>query len=426
MQSWVSEELETADLGDERLDRRFALLLEALARRPALKFPAACKGRAEVQGAYRFVNHPRVTFERLLAPHCDATLQRCRLQPLVLVVQDTSEIDVTRPNEKMSGSGPLSDDDRLGFFLHPLFAFSGDGLPLGCVHAQLWARDPDPGGLSAAQKAQLRKQKSIEQKESFRWVRGYRQACELARACPDTQVICLSDSEGDIFECFFEALKDEPAGPGAGGVPPRKADWVIRACEDRALVRGEAQAAPAGRLFEQVAAGRVLSTLTLEVRQRPAQSGDPRRKRKQARSARKARVTVRAARVRLREPARPGGKRMADVAVNAVLVREEDPPAGEEPIEWLLLTNLPIDTLEQVLGVVAYYCRRWGIELYFKVLKSGCRVEASQLETAEAFLPYLALCLAVSWRVMYLLTLGRECPEMPCDDVLDEDEWQSV
>ena len=405
MTNWVEDELKTVDLGDERLDRRYSRVLDALGRKPAMKFTAACNGHAEVQGAYRFVNNPH-----------DATRQRCREHPVVLAVQDTSEVDVTRPNEEMTGAGPLSADGRLGFFLHPLMAFTPGGLPLGLVHVNIWARDPDEAARPAAEKQAERQRKPFEEKESVRWRDGYRAAGELADACPDTQVICISDSEGDIFECFFDALPQQQG---------RKADWIIRACEDGALVQGEAAEASVGRLFAQVAQAPVLATLCLEVRARPAQSGDG-RKRKQARSARKATMTVQAARVTLRQPARGGGKRMADVAVNAVLVREVSPPAGEAPVEWLLLTSLPIDTVDQVLLVVEYYCQIWQIEIYFKVVKSGCQVEKSQLETAEAFLPYVALCLIVAWRVQQLLMLGRECPELPSDCVLTEAEWQAV
>jgi hypothetical protein len=436
MQPWITDELQTADLGDERLEARFRLLLDSFSRKPSLSVPAACSGAAEVKGAYRFVNHPAVTPDTVLGPHHHATLRRIRQHPVVLIPQDTTELDVTRPRQQMRGAGPLNDSSRLGFYLHPSLALTPDGLPLGVVHAKIWARDPDEFAKTAQEKAAQRKKKSIDAKESVRWLEGYRHGCSVAAACPDTQIICLSDSEGDIFECFFAAepgpdqpafAEPEPREPAAAGPAPpqRKADWIIRACEDRALVQGRAEQAPVGRLFAQVASTAVLTTLTLQVRARPAQSGDG-RKRKQARSAREATVTVQAARVTLRQPARPGGKKMADVAVNAVLVREVEPPAGEEPIEWLLLSSLPIGTLDEVVRVVEYYCRRWQIEIYFKVLKSGCQVESSQLEDAGAFLPYAALYLIVAWRVLYLLMLGRECPELPCDLVLEEAEWQSV
>jgi Transposase Tn5 dimerisation domain/Transposase DNA-binding len=422
MQSWIEEELRTADLKDKRLDRRFKCVLDRLSQKPSLKFNAACRGSAEVKGAYSFVNNKHVTAQAVLAPHHDATLQRIRSFPVVILSQDTSEADLTRPKERIRGGGPLNDADRIGFHFHNLLAVTPERLPLGTVASTIWARDPEEFAQSAAEKAAQRKQKPIEEKESFRWLAGYRTGCAVATACPQTQIIVASDSESDIYECIVAG--QQPAAEGQ-----RKADWIIRACQDRAVVLGQADKADAASavraaLFAQVAARPVLHRLTLEVSKRAPKSHD-KRKRKQPRSARKAVVTVQAASLTLRGPDRPGGKQ-ADVAVNAVLLREENPPAGEPAIEWLLLTNLPIDTVERVLLVVEYYCCRWQIEIYFRVLKSGCRVESSQLETAEAFQPYLALCMIVAWRVMYLMMLGRECPELPADVVLEKDEWQAV
>jgi len=114
------------------------------------------------------------------------------------------------------------------------------------------------------------------------------------------------------------------------------------------------------------------------------------------------------------------------VWVNVVLVREEDPPMGEEAVEWLLLTSLPIDTLAAVLLVIEYYSCRWVIEIYFRVLKSGCQVEKLQLESEERFKPCLAVYLIVAWRVLFLLMMGRKCPDMPCDAVLSVEEWKAV
>lgn len=422
MSSWTEEELHTAHFNDKRLDRRFRLLVARLSGQPALKFNAACRGRAEVKAAYRFVNNPAVSAAQVLAPHRDATLQRIASCPVVLLSEDTSEVDLTRPTERIEGGGPLNDPNRIGFYVHNLLALTPERLPLGTLYCQIWARDPELFAVPAADKAAQRKQKPIEDKESYRWLEGYRQACATAIACPQTQVVIVSDSESDIYECLSEGQQPVAAGQ-------RKADWIIRACQDRAVIVEPTDAvdkpqAEQALLFAQVAATPVVRQLTIEVSQRQPQSYDQ-RKRKQRRSARKAVVTVQATTVTLRGPKRPGGK-LGDVSCNAVLLREVNPPTGEPAIEWLLLTNLPIDTAERVLRVVEYYCCRWQIEIYYRVLKSGCRVESSQLETAAAFQAYLALCMIVAWRVMYLLMLGRECPELPADAVLESDEWQSV
>jgi hypothetical protein len=416
MPSWIEEELRTANLGDKRLNARFKLLMDRMSHKPSLKFPAACRGRAEVEAAYRFVDSPRVTVARLLAPHRQATIGRIAQHRVVILAQDTTENDLSRRRERMAGAGPLNDPTRLGLLVHPLFAVTPERLPLGLVDVVIWARDPAAVARPAQEKDAGRHKKPIEEKESFCWLRGYRQACAVAQDCPETKIICISDSDGDIFECYFEA---EVAQTG------RKADWIVRASDDRALLPTAEGEAPVGKLFAQVASRPVLTKLELEASYRAAKSHDG-RKRKKERRARTATVSVQAAHVKLKQPRRRDGKELVDVEVNAILVREENPPQGEEPIEWLLLTGLPIQDLPQVLAVVEYYCCRWQIEVYFRILKSGCKVEASQLETAHGYEAYLMLCLIVAWRVMYLLMLGRVCPELPCDSVLETDEWRAV
>jgi hypothetical protein len=423
LQRWLGAEMRTLDLGDKRLNNRCRLILHRMCRHPNFKFNSACDGDSEMDGAYRFVHNHFVSEQGILAPHFAATQQRIEQFPVVLLVNDTTENDLTRRKERMEGAGPLDDTNRWGLFVHPLMAFTPDSIPLGLVDVFIWARDPASLDRSAEEKANLRKITPIEEKESIRWINSYKQACQVAAACPDTQVIYVGDSEADIFELFFVAKPVEGT---------KKAEWIVRACQNRALVPlADAAEQPTRLLFDEVASSTVLATMEVEVSENHGKPGDT-RKRRQPRQARKATVTIQAKRVKLRVPARPNTKEgsafedMASVEVNAVLVREVNPPAGEEAIEWLLLTSLPIDTLDQVQRVIEYYCVRWQIEIYFRVLKSGCEIEKSQLETAPRYKNYLALCMIVAWRVMYLMMLGRKCPEMACDEVLEEDEWRAV
>jgi transposase Tn5 family protein/transposase-like protein len=416
MQEWILHETATADMNDKRLDRRFRIVLDSMSRKPSLKFPAGCNGRAETEAAYRFLDNDKVGKDQVLLPHRTATLERIRAEQVVVIPQDTTELDMTRPHEIMMGAGPLNDESRVGFHDHALLAFTPEGVPLGVVAANTWARDFDEFDKDADQKRAERRAKSIEEKESHRWLEGYREACRVAQEAPETLIVCLSDSEGDIYECILEGQKEAGA---------RKAEYVIRACQDRGLIVDKgADADCPTRLRAQVASTVILGHLTVEVRGREPKSKDD-RKRKQARDARTAELTVQAARVRLRGPNRPGGK-LPNIEVNCVLVTEPNPPEGAEPVEWLLLTSLPIDTIEQVLTIIKYYCNRWGIEIYFRILKSGCKVEESQLQTVERFMPYMALCMIVAWRVQYVMMLGRECPDLPCDVAFDEDEWKTV
>src|SRR6516162_10121624 len=174
MQTWVDDELATADLGDQRLNQRFRLVLDRLGQKPSLKFPAACRGQAEIQAAYRFLDNDRVTADKVLAPHRTATLARLRAQPVALLIQDTTDLDVTRKQERMAGAGPLNDEAHVGFYDHVLVAVTPAQVMLGVLDAQIWARDPEEFAQSAAVKAQARKTKTIEEKESVRWLEGYR------------------------------------------------------------------------------------------------------------------------------------------------------------------------------------------------------------------------------------------------------------
>jgi hypothetical protein len=420
VQAWVEEELESAGFGDKRLDARFRILMDDLSEKPSASIPTACDGWTETCAAYRFFDNRRVDARKVLEPHREATLKRIAEHRVVLVIQDTTELDLTRPQERMKGAGPLNDESRWGFYAHPLLAVTPERIPLGVVKAKVWARDLEKFRAAQRAKAQDRHAKDkrkkklpVEEKESHRWVEGYRAGCELAEQVPETTIVVISDSEADMYECFLEASpKDEK----------KKAEWITRACQDRNLSEQDSQGY--AHLRQKVASTRVLGTMEVEVRERPATEAKD-GKRNQPRSARTASMTIQATRVTLRAPQRPGG-RPANVAVNVILVREQHPPAGEEPVEWLLLTSLPITHFKKVCRVIEYYCCRWQIEIYFRVLKSGCKVEERQFEDAKQYLPCLASYMVIAWRVMYVMMLGRECPDMSCAKVFSEAEWKSV
>jgi hypothetical protein len=402
---WAKEELENADLGDQRLDARLELLLSALGNRPNLSIPAACGGRAEMEAAYRFFDNEKVTFDKVLQPHIARTGQRLAEQKVVLLVQDTSEMDLTRPEQEVAGVGEL-DGARRGFLLHEMQAFTPDGTPLGTVWAEILNRTDGVSHAAAATKDYEKKHTPIEEKESLRWLTGLRQARALAEQFPEVQCVCVADSEADIYEVFAE--------------PRGAAHWLVRACQDRAL-----EADSAALLREQVLSTPVLYKVELLIRGRKAKTAAEERSRRQNRETRQATVEVRAATLTLRPPWR-FDRELPPITVNVVLVREPDPPDGEPAVEWILVTTLPIDTLEQVRLIVEYYCVRWQIEVLFRTLKSGCRIERRRFEDIERVLPCLALYLIVAWRTLFVCRLGRECPEMDCEAIFEPSEWKAV
>lgn len=402
---WAMEEAKTVDLGDARLNSRFELLLSAIGNRPNLSIPAACGGRAEMEAAYRFFDNDKVTFDKVLEPHFARSVQRVREQKVALLVQDTTEIDLTRPEQVVEGVGEL-DGTRRGFLLHAMQAFTPEGTPLGTVWAEILNRTEGVSHAPTSVKQQENKYTPIEEKESLRWLTGLQQARAVAEQATGTQCVCVGDSEADIYEVFAE-----PRGP---------LHWLVRGCQDRALVTDSGLL-----LREQVLTMPVLYTEQLGIRGRQAKTTVETRSRRQNRESRQATVEVRAATVTLRPPWR-FDRQLPAITVNVVLVREPNPPADEPPVEWILVTTLPIDTLEQVQLIVAYYCVRWSIEILFRTLKSGCRIEQRRFEHVDRLLPCLGLYLIVAWRTLFVCRMGRECPDVACDAIFEPSEWKAV
>ncbi len=409
---WVVDEMKTVRLNDKRLNERLVEVLSQLAARPTASIPAACGGRAEMVAAYRFCANEKTSFEAVLQPHRDATRQRVAAERVVILPQDTTEIEVTRPEQEVRGAGPLDGDARRGALLHALHAFTPDGTPLGTVHATSWVRDEEPvsAGLSRAERAAT----PIEEKESHRWVVTLQQAREEAERCPATQFVCVADSEADIYELLVEATRE-----------PGHIDWIVRACQNRALLGESGAIAGENYIRECVLKQPVLLAKTIPIRGRKAKVACETRGRRQPRESRNAEVVVRACRITLRPPWR-SDRKLPPVTVNVVLVSEVNPPPGDEPVEWLLLTNLPIDTIEQVLQILQYYSVRWMIEIFFRVLKSGCRVESRRFASMDRLSTCLAIYMIVAWRTLYVCRLGRSCPDISCEAIFEPAEWKSA
>ena len=410
---WVETEMRGVDLKDRRLNDRLREVVSQFAAQPAAGLPASCGGHAEMTAAYRLCDNPKVSFEAVLSPHQAATRLRIAAQPEVVLAQDTTECDLTRPESEVAGAGPLDEGARQGALLHEVLALTPDGTPLGTVGACVWSRPnppPDPSSKTRARRAAI----PITEKESYRWVMAFRLANATAQACPATHVVLVADSESDIYEVFEEAQNR-----------PANLDWIIRAAQDRAMAPDDEPGDGPRTVRERLAQEPELFRTTVQVRaRRPRLPGD-RRRRRQFRESREAVVSVRAATVILRPPWRPAGRPPA-VEVNVVLAREINPPAGDEPVEWLLLTSLPIATAAQVRQVLAFYRVRWMVEIFFRVLKSGCRVEERRFERLERWTVCLAVYLIVAWRTLYVTRVSRLTPSRPCDEVFTAAEWQAL
>ena len=417
MQGWIMDELRTADLRDKRLERRFVKLLDSLSHCSTASIPTACTDRAEMVGAYRFFDNEKVDFENVLAPHIDASHQRVARQDVALLVQDTTELDLTRPEQQMQGTGPLHQGRRCGALLHPLLAFTPDGTPLGTVYAEAWSREArtEQPKLSANQRRVACNQKPLSEKETHRWLLAAKQCQAIKAHCPTTQLIMVADRESDITEVIDYCSSQDDF------------DWVIRGGVDRILSKAKKSEASV-KVRDQLLQGKIRLQKQMSIRSRIAWgSASLKHHPSQAdRDAREITCTVHAAKVSLNDPRRGAACKQNGVTVNAVLVSEVDPPEGVQAVEWLLLTSLPIRGSKQIEQIISHYEKRWVIELYFKVLKSGCKIESRRFEHIDRFLPALALYMIVAWRSLYVCRVSRTKADSSCELVYEKAEWQSV
>jgi hypothetical protein len=390
MDSWAEEEFGAAALGDARRTKRLIDLAHAFGQRPSASLPDAAQDPAMLKAAYRFFDTDAIEPDAILASHISATHDRCGSVPIVLAVQDTSELDWSH-HPATTGLGPIHTKTHVGLLMHTTLAITPEAVPIGILHQHVWARDPDTFGVLPDQH-----ERPFADKESYRWVRGLAAINAARDACPTTQFVMVADAEADIYDLLVAERRV--------GV-----DLLIRAGQDRRVAHPEAR-----RLWGALPHGTWAGTRTVRI---PARDRRP---------SRAAEVTIWFQQVTIQPPKYRTKEDLAPVTVWAVWAVEQHPPAGAEALEWLLLTSVTVASRSAALTILAWYAGRWGIEVWHKTLKSGCAIESRQLETADRLRRCLAVFSVIAWRVMFSTMLARAVPDVACTAVLDTDEWQAL
>lgn len=332
-----------------------------------------------------FWGNARVTHGALIEVLRGETLERLSGVGRVLLVQDTTSVDFSG-HEAVEGLGRLENAACRGFLVHSTLAVSEGGLPLGLLGQQVWTRPMEELGKRAR-----RHETAFADKESYKWVEGVQDGTGRAVWAGG---VTVCDREAHIYE-FLDTLLEA------------QQDFIVRATSGRSFT-------PDGvDVFEAIACQPVAAQMTIQLKRRPD------------REARQATLHVRFASLTLRRPQRASSARDS-LTVQVVEVTEVDPPAGETPVHWLLLTSLPVDSLEQAQQVVTFYTYRWLIERFHYTLKSGCKLEESQLRQAKRLERLLAVYSGVAWHLLWLTYQARLTPDAPCSTVLTDLEWQAL
>jgi hypothetical protein len=379
---WAEEEFGTVEFFDNRLKDRLHIIARDFFAQPGSLIPQAAGGSiARAKAAYRFFNNKRIDMDELLNSHIEMTAQRIKEHNIVLAVQDTTILNYTShpATEGLGLINSIAKPRAKGLILHATMAFTPEGCPLGLLDAQCWART-NPG------KSKRRKELPISEKESMKWIKSYRAVAEIQRST-DTTLISIGDREADLYELFYEASLNRP-------------ELLIRASKGRKRIVEEEY------LWDKMSSKPVSGFCELFI------------PRKGSRLARTAKLEIRFSPVTLKPPK---NKELPPLKLYAVYVSETDYP---QPLEWMLLTTVKVQNLTDARKILKWYTRRWGIEVYHRTLKSGCRIEDRRLARAEDTKTCLAIDMVVAWRIFFLTMQGRKTPDIPCDKFLQEDQWK--
>ena len=372
---WTDHEFADLDLGDVRLNKRAKIHMERFAANPEASIPMACDGWSETIAAYRFLSNTEVDWRDILAPHWARTQQRMQAHPVMLCIQDTTELDFN--GQETTGLGPLNYEARRGMYVHPTYAVTPGREPLGVIDAWMWAREER--GADGVRPGQ---------KESTRWIEGYERIAEMAAQMPQTRLVYLADREADMVAMMRRAREL--------GTP---ADWLVRAKHNRCIPDEDGE-----KLWDFASDGAALGEIAFTMPTRGTQKARPVRQQLWARS-----VEI-------------GDGKRGRICATCIVAREVGAPEGVKPLEWRLLTNREASTSEQVIELIEWYRARWEIEIYFHVLKNGCEVETLQLGAVDRVERALALFMVVAWRIAYLMRLGRNCPDLDAALFFSADE----
>jgi hypothetical protein len=341
------------------------------------------------------IDHPddgEVTMAAILAPHRERTVQRMKAQPVVLCIQDGSDLNYTGLAE-CEGLGVLGANQTgargQGLHLHSMLAVTPQGLPLGVLSAQCHAPEP-----RAKDDERPKSAIPIEEKKTFAWIQGLQDCIDLAPQLPDTRIICVMDREADFSELFEEQRRKH------------RVDLLVRAKHNRCV--GDDL-----KFFELLRESPAQDHLQIPV---PRQSARPKKSKQQAREPhpqRMAEVALHYRQVEFRPTTNV--KDASPFTLGVVHVREENPPEGAKPLEWFLLTSRAIVTSEDAQECLRWYALRWRIEDWHRVLKSGCAIEQLAHKTAERLKRAVAINLVIAWRIMLMTLMGRTYPDLPAE-----------
>lgn len=406
--SWAADEFSDIDFGDKRLNDRLVKICDSFSDAPECSINQACSGWAQTKAAYRFFANEKIDYKEIIRAHRLKSSVRAQEHKTILAIQDTSYMVYTdHPATKGLGEISVKEGKNVkqiyskGLVSHSCLAITTEGLPLGILDQKTFPRE-----LNNAEKKRTKNVTPIEEKESYRWLEMLQ---NYASFLPDTQVVTVCDREADMYEFF--RLSDTVGSP-----------VLVRANVNRGVNKKSRYAEKnVLRLWDFIGEKPCSGSFEINV---PAKKN----KRNNCKHAsRMAHIGVKYGEFFLNPPRNNVKHRtetLPDLKMYAVYAYEITPPKGEKPLEWMLLTNLPVNSFNEAAEKIKWYCLRWRIETYFKVLKSGLKIEECRLGDANKLTKFIAVMSVVAWRLFMLTLIARTDPDTPCNTLIKDQQWK--
>jgi Transposase DNA-binding/Transposase Tn5 dimerisation domain len=393
------KEFRVVQFGDKRLDKRFRSVMDDLSKRPTAAIPTACGEWTKVMGAYRMLGNDKITSSEIMRAHREELLKRVNKCARVLCIQDTTGLSFGT-HQAVDELGSLAQgkygSKGKGLFCHTTLVINDQGLPLGVMEQIVWSR------------AQLNIGDDLFYSEQEKWKMSLDQVIQASKQSPETQFIMTGDRENDFNDFILRAMNN-------------KIGFVIRAKTTRV---SDSHDKP---ILELLKSQEPIEKLVIDIKHESPRAGSRNGKTKEKREARKAHLNVCAGTFKLRlQKCFTQEEIPEEFRINAVLVYEPNPPKTEEPILWLLFTTLPIDNPDMVKDVVEIYRLRWQIEVFHKIMKSGCKIEECRLESIAKLKRFITIKSIIAWRILHLVEAARNRPEENCTAILKNHEWKAL
>lgn len=399
-QRWMKSEFSNSNFGDLRLDKRYFDIIEELSKKSESNVSSAFESWKEIKACYRFIENKKVTIDKILSPHTNKTIERIKKNPIVLLLQDTTYIDYSErhktKNLDLIGKSKLASQANKGLMLHTAFAVTPDGLPLGILNQSFIERKSFHG----PEQRQIRYWNNpIEDKESHRWVSVIDDTHQIN--IKESLIVHIADREGDIYELYRDCVD-------------LSEKFIIRAKSNRSINKKKRREAPKDKLFDFMEESKAQGKFAIKL-----QSNGKKKYRTARLSLIYKKITI---------PPPPNKTKNKDgvnlpmVEMYAIMAIERNPPKNVDALNWLLLTNFPINDNDSALEKIKWYSQRWNIEIFHKILKSGCSIENAQFRNATKLKKYIVLKSIVAWRLFWLTRNFEENGDKSYETVITKDE----